>query len=236
MKLRSKVLLLFILGFIITSNSLLANDKHIGIFAGGNYFAKTERPGFKPYNNDYYGLGHYILDEIGFSAQIGLIGYINDKLSVEASYRFPRFTSSVYAATYSALVPVNDFNTYFTQTMTTSWTAILRYHLEKSGIFDPYFGIGIDLMRVEAYNAYGLLNPYTNYFSKYPEDHLGVKHVPGLIIPFGVNIDVYKDIKVNANMNYTFMTLKEWDDEFPLAFDQNFGGFYFNVNLVYNIW
>jgi|GEM_PF-3729729 len=218
----------------VASSFLTANDKRIGIFVGGNYFAKSERPGFKVYDNNMYTYGYYILDEIGFSAHAGLIGYISDRVSIEAKYRFPRFTSSVYASTYTPYVIGN--NTYFTQTMTTSWTAVVRYHLDKIGIADPYLGIGIDLMRVEAYNSVGFINPITYYFEKYPEDHLGVKQVPGLIIPFGVNLDIYKDLKINANINYTFMTLKEWSEEFPLAADQNFGGFYFNVNLVYNIW
>lgn len=98
-------------------------------------------------------------------------------------------------------------------------------------------GLGFDLARIEAYNSIGFIHPET-YIISYilPPDYLGIKHVPGLVIPFGVNIDVYKDLKINANMNYTIMNLKQWDEEFPRAADQNFGGFYFNVNVVYNIW
>lgn len=230
-----KLVLSLIVIILFSTQVLTAVDKHFGIFAGGNYFAKSERPGFKVYDNNPYGYGHFIIDDNGFSFHAGIIGYINDKFSIEAKYRFPRFTSYVYAATITPYV--YGPNTYFTESMTTSWTAAIRFHLNKINIFEPYIGLGLDLFRVEAYHSVGFIHPVTYVISYiFPEDYLGVKNILGVMIPFGTTISISKRFLIDVNMNYTIMRLPEWSEEFYLADDQNFGGFYINLNLVYKVW
>ena len=225
---------LFFLGLFLATNALFANTIYLGVFAGGNYFAKTERPGFKLYNNNPYGYGAYIVDDNGFSAHAGLRISIGERWSIEATYRFPRFSSYVYAATITPYV--YGPNTYFTESMSTSWTLAAKFYLDKVNKFSPFLGFGLDLARVEAYHTVGFIHPETFIISYiYPEDHLGVRHALGVFVPFGTDFSITDHFLLNASINYTLMQIPVWGDDFPMADDQNLSGFYFNVNLVYNI-
>jgi len=231
---RLKLLRWVIFYFVFNLSLVTAKSNHFGIEFGGNYFRKTDRVGFKVYKGDRYLPGKYCLDNDGFSYQMGVVYYLNERFSVTFKYRTPRKCEYHYPSTPTPFV--YGPNTYWTRTEASSWITSFRVHFKDFLFFKPYVGFGIDFFKVKAGIRDGHIHPETGEILYiYPEDgyrYIGSKNVIGLMIPVGVTVPILERVLIDFGLNYTFMKIKDWGTKDDRADNQNLSGFYIYLNLV----
>jgi len=223
---RLKLLKWIIFYFVFNLSLVTAKSNHFGIEFGGNCFRKTERVGFKG--------GKYCLDNDGFSYQLGVVYYLNERFSVTFKYRTPRKCEYHYPSTPTPFV--YGPNTYWTRTEASSWITSFRVHFKDFLFFKPYVGFGIDFFKVKAGIRDGHIHPETGEILYiYPEDgyrYIGSKNVIGLMIPVGVTVPILERVLIDFGLNYTFMKIKDWGTKDDRADNQNLSGFYIYLNLA----
>jgi len=230
---RLKLLRWIIFYFVFNLSLVTARSNHFGIEFGGNYFRKTDRVGFKVYKGDRYLPGKYCLDNDGFSYQLGVVYYLNERFSIMFKYRTPRKCEYHYPS-----APTPDVwgpNTYWTRTEASSWIASFRVHFEDFLFFKPYVGFGIDFFKVKAGIREGHIRQTGEILYIYPEDgyrYIGSKNVIGLMIPLGVTVPILERVLIDFGLNYTFMKIKDWGTKDDRADNQNLSGFYIYFDLV----
>lgn len=229
------LLLLFLLS---SSNTVFAQNKHLGFQLGTNYFRKTERIGFKVYNNNQNTEGKYCFDNDGFSYQLGIIYYLNECFSVMIKYRTPRKCSYHYPATLTPFV--YGPNTYWTKTEASSWIAASCFHFKKLLFSKPFAGLGIDYYKIKAYNRTGHIHPETGkilyIFPDSNYDYLGKNNSIGFLLMIGTSVSLSEKVILDFGGNYSFTKIKNWCREYDRANNQNMSGFYLNMNLMLLIW
>jgi opacity protein-like surface antigen len=229
--------LLLITGIFVSS--LSASDLSFGIFIGVNEFRTEPQEYYGPWDLYENHLGHYYFDESGSTFQAGVQMLFGDHIGLRLQYRTPRQGISYFFSTDYPGYPSEENLRHITvvRSYLSSISSEIRYYFIPDMDLSPYFGIGIDLsiLNVDEHeiNSITYWYPWLSIPDKY-FTHLGTKILGGLILPAGVLINLSDHIKIDLGLNYTFMRINQWDHVTDVPVEQDMGGLYLNIGLMYN--
>jgi hypothetical protein len=232
----------FTLVILFTISLLSAADLKLGFFAGGNEFRTDPQEYFTPRDLNQNHHGHYYFDESGRTLQAGVQLLYADHIGLRLAYRTPRQSKSyTYSADYPLLSrPIEDnprhvtvVNSYLSGISTET-----RFYILPGMDLSFYAGIGAELailsVNIHEINNETYYYPWlaipNRYFTR-----LGTKLLGGLVLPFGMLINVNDHLSFDAGLNYTFMRIDQWDAAGDVLVEQDMSGLYLKFSVVYNL-
>jgi hypothetical protein len=201
----SKAAFLVVWGFLVVMHAdSFAWQNKFGAYIGGNYFFKYQEPKFVVYLEGT-GQGKIILDDDGFSAQVGLVYSFLSSARLNLEYQTNRSCAYSYPATSTPLV--YGPNTYWVKSRVSGFSLGLQYFPVQKSRFGACVGGKFNYTRVEGHIRYGFINSHNEILYFHPKT--GYFEMGHMMVP-GYSLSVGLETKISRSFSLLLSAEKYW--------------------------